>query len=59
MEGKDRTNQLGPKKWEDLGNTVKLMLRICEPIFSTGKCVVLASGFCFSRGISALLDIGV
>ena len=45
MEGKDRPTELGKKKWEDLGKTVGLMLRICEPIFSTGKCVVLDSGF--------------
>ena len=35
------------------------MLRMCEPIFSTGKCVVLDSGFCVSKGITALLEFGV
>ena len=35
------------------------MLRVCEPIFSTGKCVVLDSGFCVSKGITALLEFGV
>ena len=29
------------------------------PIFSTGKCVVLDSGFCVSKGITALLEFGV
>ena len=34
------------------------MLRMCDPIFSTGKCVVLGSGFCVSKGITALLEFG-
>ena len=56
MEGKDRPTELGKKKWEDLGKTVGIMLRICEPIFSTGKCVVLDSGFFVSKEITALLE---
>ena len=59
MEGIDRPNELGKKKREDLGKTVGLMLQMCEPIFSTGKCVVLDSGFCVSKGITALLDFCV
>ena len=35
------------------------MLQMCEPIFSTGKCVVLDSGFCVSKGVIALLEFGV
>ena len=42
-----------------MGKTVGLMLRICEPIFSTGKYVVLGSGFCVSKGITALLEFDV
>ena len=59
VEGKDRPTQFVPKKWEDLGKTVGLMLQMCEPIFSTGKCVVLDSGFFVSKGITALLEFGV
>ena len=59
MEGKDRPTQLGLKKWEDLEKTVGLMLQLCETIFSTGKYVVLDSGFCVSKGITALLEFGV
>ena len=59
MEGKDRPTQLGPKNWEELGKTVGLIIRICELIFSTGKCVVIDSGLCVSKGITALLDFGV
>ena len=59
MEGKDRLTELGKKKWEDTGKTVGLMLRMCDPIFSTSRCVVLDSGFCVSKGITALLEFGV
>ena len=59
MEVKDRPTELGKKKWEDLGKTVGLMLKICDPIFSTGKCVVLDRGFCVSKGITALLEFVV
>ena len=59
MEGKDRPTELGKKKWEDLGNTVGLMLQMCDQIFSTGKCVVLDSGFWLSKEITNLLGFGV
>ena len=58
MEGKYRPTELGKKKWEEMEKTVGLMLRMCEPIFSTGKCVVLDSGFCVSKGITSLLEFG-
>ena len=35
------------------------MLQMCESILSTGKCVVLDSGFCVSKGITALSEFGV
>ena len=35
------------------------MLRMCEPITSTGECVVLDSGFFVSKGITDLLEFGV
>ena len=59
MEGKDRPTQLGLKKWEELGDTVGIMLQICEPIFSSSKCVMHDSVFCVSNGITALLNFGV
>ena len=59
MEGKDRPTELGKNKWEELGKTIGLILQMCEPIFSTGKCVVIDSGFCGSKGVTALLDFGV
>ena len=59
LEGKDRTTQLVTKKWDELGKTVGIMLQMCEPIFSTGKYVVLDSSFCVSKGITALLEFGI
>jgi hypothetical protein len=59
VEGKDRPQQLGPKEGAELGATVGLMLRMCEPIFGTGKAVVLDSGFCVAKGIVALEAKGV
>ena len=59
MDGKDRPTQFCPKKWEELGKTVGLIIRMCELIFSTVKCVVIDSGFFVSKGITALLHFGV
>jgi hypothetical protein len=59
VEGKDRPTQLGAKEHAGLGKTVGLMLRMCEPIYGTGKAVVLDSGFCVAKGIVALEAKGV
>ena len=44
------------KSW---GRLLASCYEMCEPIFSTGKCVVLDSGVCVSKGITALLEFGV
>ena len=59
MEGKYRPTELSNNKWEELGETVGLILQMCESIFSTGKWVLLDSGFCVSKGVSSLLEFGV
>ena len=59
VEDKERPSQLGPKKWEETGKTVGIMLRMGEPIFLTVKCVVLDNGFSVSKGSTSLLDFGV
>ena len=59
MDGKNMSTKIGQKIWDDLGKTVGVMLRIYEAIFSTGKCVVLDSVFCVSKGIAALLEFCV
>ena len=55
VEGKYRQTQLGSNKWEKIGKTVGLMLLMYEPIFSTGKCVVLDCVLFVYKGITALL----
>ena len=35
------------------------MLRMCRPIFGTGKAVVLESGFCVAKAITELEAKGV
>ena len=59
VEDKDRRTELRKKRLEELGKTVGLMLQMCDPIFSTGNCVVIESGFCVSKGITDLLEVGV
>ena len=41
------------------GVMLSLMLRICRPIFGSGKTVLLGSGFCVAKGITELEAKGV
>ena len=47
------------KKYSELGQTVGMVLRMCETFYGTGKAVVMDSGFCVSRGIVELGRKGV
>ena len=49
-----RPYKLGAKKWNELGKTVDLMLRMCDPIFGTIRAVFMGSGFFVAKGIKAL-----
>ena len=42
-----------------LGKIVGLILRMCRPIFGSGKDVILDSGFFFTKGITELESKGV
>ena len=53
---KDRTIDPNDKK---VGKTGALLLRICQSIFTTGKVVILDSGFCVLRAIVELRKKGV
>ena len=35
------------------------MLRMCRPIFGSGKAIILDSGFCVAKGITELKAKGV
>ena len=65
VEGKDQPKDTEVvRKYEVLdkklkSKTLPLMMRIMEPIFNTGKVVVLDSGFCVLKAIAALRVKGV
>ena len=59
VEGKDAPPERGPLEFAGLGKTVGLMLRMCHPIYHTGKLVILDSGFCVLKGIVELKKVGV
>ena len=59
LEDKDCPRPLGQKQYNKLGKTVSLMLRICRPIFGSGKAVGLGSGFFVTKGITYIEAKGV
>ncbi len=59
-EGKDRPQELGVREYEsDFGKTGGLLLRLLKTYFSTGRYVVLDSGFCALIAILGLLKMGI
>ena len=59
VEGKDRPTERPLDENANLGSTVSLLLRMCKPLYSSGKVVVLDSGFCVLKGIIKLAECGV
>ena len=49
MEVKYCPGPLGQNEYNKLGETLSLMLRMCRPIYGSGKAVVLESGFFFPK----------
>ena len=60
VEGRDHPEER-PKDpiVKKYGKTVALLLTMCKPLYSTGKVVILDSGFCVLRGIVELRKKGV
>jgi Transposase IS4 len=58
VEGKDQPKEIR-RDFEATGKTVGLLLRMSEPLWGTGKVVVLDSGFCVLQGIIELRKKGV
>ena len=58
VEGKDAPSQVIPK-YNNLGQTVGLLLHVLEPLFGKGHIVILDSGFCVLKGIVELKKRGV
>ena len=53
-EGKDRPRHLGEKEHDNKGRTIGTLLHLTEPVWGTGKIVVLDSGFCVLQGLIEL-----
>ena len=50
-KGKDIPEQLIPKLHLELRRTVGIMFRMCKPLFSAAKYIVMDSGFLFQMGL--------
>lgn len=59
VEGKHRPKELPAPKYSEFGKTVGLVLRCCYSLFSTGKCVIMDSGFCVLDALTRLKSYGV
>lgn len=59
VEGKDKPKQIPSHPTNKLGKTVGLLLRLSKSIHSSGKSMVLDSGFCILQGLVELRKVGV
>ena len=59
VEGKDRPREKIDPNDKTCGKTGALLLRLTQSIFTTGKVVILDSGFCVLKAIIALRKKGV
>ena len=60
VEGKDAPIER-PKDANEVkyGKTTALVLRLCQPIYNSGRVVILDSGFCVLKAIIQLRKVGV
>jgi hypothetical protein len=58
VEGKDQPPEIR-KEFDEMGKTVGLLLQVTRQIWSTGKVIILDSGFCVLKGIVELMKRGV
>ena len=59
VEGRSRPKEKPSEKFHEEGKTASLLLRLTEPIFDTGKIIILDSGFCVLDAVIALKKRGV
>ena len=59
VEGKHRLSELPQPKFSEFGKTVGLVLRCCSSLFTTGKCVIMDSGFFVLDALTRLRTNGV
>jgi hypothetical protein len=58
VEGKDHPPQIA-ERWSELGKTTGLLMRMLSSYFSTGRYVVLDSGFCVLKALVELKKVGL
>jgi hypothetical protein len=58
VEGKDHPPQVA-ERWSELGKTTGLLLRMLATYFSTGRYVILDSGFCVLKSLVELKRVGI
>ena len=59
LEGKDVPKDRHVLEFSSCAKTTALLLRSCESMFSTGKVIILDSGFCVLKSMIALFEHGV
>eukprot|EP00957_Ditylum_brightwellii_P145985 11116868-Ditylum_brightwellii.AAC.1 len=59
VEGKDRPSERPKPQYNEKGKTTGLLLRLGQSIYSTGKVVIIDSGFCVLNAIINLRKMGV
>jgi len=58
VEGKDHPPQVVPR-FSEMGKTAGLMMRMLSSYFSTGRYIVLDSGFCVLKALVQLKKVGM
>ena len=58
VEGKDHPPQVVPR-YSELGKTTGLLMRMLQSYFSTGRYVILDSGFCVLKALVQLKKVGM
>ena len=58
IEGKDHPREIPPDPSDQHGKTVGLLLRLSKSLYSTGKVIIVDSGFCVLQGIVELRKKG-
>ena len=57
MEGKDLPRRVGKKDFKEKGLAAGLVLRMKNPLWGTGKVVVVDSVFCVMEGLISMVEI--
>ena len=59
VEGRDLPCERGRPEFDDIGKTVRTMLRCTRPIWNCANVVIMDSGFCVTKGLVDLRKKGV